>query len=386
MQECTELYLLELLHKTPHVESALVVAIHGGGGGGGGAVRGAGGGGGSGTASIEVFLPKYQLRGRVRLTDGRGLVVEPMADEPSMPSTTKQQQQQQQAGGSSEHAAGQQQHLPQGGDAFDAARRARLALRMYRSGGGGGDGDGDATTHGELEIDRVEVVDGDGSGAVLWSAALWSRVWVRLAADASRAHRPSLTMAAVADCHPLVAEAARAKAAADAAEKTGVQAATATMPSSRDEGGLVGGMQALALQERGGARSGAPTATTHGGQLPPVLAAAHAAAAAAKARAAAEPQQQQQLAQSGAAASGGGGQGCRDGDTLNTATFAPPPLANADAPPSPLLVISRALRSKLARCDARLDATSLRSSVRPRLASKRALIEQQLLSCSGQSR
>ena len=58
--KCTELFMLDLLHKTPHVERALVVSIDG--------------------PNIEVFISKYQLKGRVRLTDRRGLVRPPLRD------------------------------------------------------------------------------------------------------------------------------------------------------------------------------------------------------------------------------------------------------------------------------------------------------------------
>ena len=61
-KECSELYLLILLHARPHVSPALVESIDEAGG------------------SMEVFVPAYQLRGRVRLRDRQGHVRLPLQE------------------------------------------------------------------------------------------------------------------------------------------------------------------------------------------------------------------------------------------------------------------------------------------------------------------
>ncbi|KAK9809126.1 hypothetical protein WJX72_009740 [[Myrmecia] bisecta] len=58
-RECSDLYLLLLLHSVPHVEPALVYEVR--------------------QAGILVFIPKYQLKGLMHLVDRRGLVRPPLA-------------------------------------------------------------------------------------------------------------------------------------------------------------------------------------------------------------------------------------------------------------------------------------------------------------------
>jgi len=134
-KSCAEMYLLLLLHSQPHVESALVTDIR--------------------ESSVEVFVPRYHLRGRVQLQEGSGLVRAPLRGDGQGPD-----------------------------DAFSRAARRCLALHRPAP-------------------DTVQVVD-TSSGQLLWQATAWQRVWVQLSADGSRAHGPRLAMHMVMDTHPQV--------------------------------------------------------------------------------------------------------------------------------------------------------------------------------------
>eukprot|EP00798_Chlamydomonas_sp_ICE-L_P016297 gene16297-22485_t len=60
-KECSEMYLLLLLHNHPHAERALVVSVQ--------------------DNSVEVYVQKYHLKGRVRMVDSKGKVGMPLLDD-----------------------------------------------------------------------------------------------------------------------------------------------------------------------------------------------------------------------------------------------------------------------------------------------------------------
>jgi hypothetical protein len=85
--------------------------------------------------------------------------------------------------------------LLQEGDAFADAERQHYAYRPQPDG------------------QSADIID-TRTGARLWEGAVWSRVWVQLSADGSRAHGPRLAMRLVSHTHPeALAKAAAAQAA-----------------------------------------------------------------------------------------------------------------------------------------------------------------------------
>ncbi|GAX81333.1 hypothetical protein CEUSTIGMA_g8764.t1 [Chlamydomonas eustigma] len=165
-KQCTELYMLELLHRTPHVEKALVIGVKG--------------------TYVEVFIPKYQLTGKIKLLDTKGLVKLPLISEEDVVDSS---------------------------DAFADAARRRLSIMN--------------PTADSVQI--LEDISGERMGSqitaetssssssllrqgtkeksnhrIVWSAATWQHVWVRLAAASNRAHGPRLGIQLVSEAHPLV--------------------------------------------------------------------------------------------------------------------------------------------------------------------------------------
>ncbi|GLC43803.1 hypothetical protein PLESTB_000909600 [Pleodorina starrii] len=135
-KECSELYLLLLLHARPHVERALVCGISG--------------------SRLELFIPAYQLRAAVALTDRRGLPRPPLrAGQPDGPSAED--------------------------DPFVTAERRGMRL---------------ATSPEEVSIADA------ATGAPLWCVRLWQPVSVRLSAADHRAHGPKLALRLLDPHHP----------------------------------------------------------------------------------------------------------------------------------------------------------------------------------------
>ena len=102
-------------------------------------------------------------------------------------------------------------------------------------------------------LDTVQILDprqaGSGQGrtsassassAVMWSARVWGRVWVRLAADGSRAHGPRLEMRLVADSHPLALQAGREMQREQQQQQQGGVAGGLTPPRQLQGGDLPG--------------------------------------------------------------------------------------------------------------------------------------------------
>ncbi|KAG2445884.1 hypothetical protein HXX76_000488 [Chlamydomonas incerta] len=137
-KECSELYLLLLLHSKPHVERALVCGIS--------------------ATRLELFIPAYQLRGAVPLADRRGLPRLPLR--PGDPEAAEEQQD----------------------DAFAAAERRNLRL--------------------QVEPDKDAAIVDTATGAELWRVRLWQPVSVRLSAAGHRAHGPKLAMRLLDTTHP----------------------------------------------------------------------------------------------------------------------------------------------------------------------------------------
>ncbi|KAG2451560.1 hypothetical protein HYH02_004158 [Chlamydomonas schloesseri] len=137
-KECSELYLLLLLHSKPHVERALVCGIS--------------------ATRLELFIPAYQLRGAVPLTDRRGLPRLPLRPGEALEAAEEQD------------------------DAFAAAERRNLRL--------------------QVEADKEAAIVDAATGAELWRVRLWQPVSVRLSAAGHRAHGPKLAMRLLDGTHP----------------------------------------------------------------------------------------------------------------------------------------------------------------------------------------
>ncbi|KAL4433810.1 hypothetical protein ABPG75_000251 [Micractinium tetrahymenae] len=171
-KDCSDLYLLLLLHSQPHVEAATVYGLR--------------------RSSLLIFIPKYHLKGVIHLTDRQGVCKPPL------------------------RAPGDEQL----DDPFVLSYRRGLAVVASSSSssgvgsGGGGDGDGEegqpAGQPAELAV--VE----SASGRQVAAFCPLQHIWVQLSADGSRVHGPSLRMRLLADSHPAAAEAARREAAAEA--------------------------------------------------------------------------------------------------------------------------------------------------------------------------
>ncbi|KAI3434597.1 hypothetical protein D9Q98_002666 [Chlorella vulgaris] len=157
-KECSDLYLLLLLHSQPHIESATVYGLR--------------------PRALVIFLPKYHLRGVIHLTDKAGLCKPPLRDKED----------------------------EQANDPLLTAYRRGLALVAD---GGGADG----------EAPRQLAIVEAASGRHVAAYRSMQRVWVELSADGSRAHGPRLRMRLLADEHP-GALAAAAKEAAQPAGST----------------------------------------------------------------------------------------------------------------------------------------------------------------------
>ncbi|PRW57734.1 DIS3-like exonuclease 1 [Chlorella sorokiniana] len=167
-KDCSDLYLLLLLHAQPHVEAATVYGLR--------------------RQSLLVFLPKYHLKGVIHLTDKQGVCRPPLEQ------------------GAEDDAA----------DPFELAHRRGLAVVAE-----GLEGSAEGQQPSQLAI--VEA----SSGRQLASIRPMQRMWVRLSADGSRVHGPALRMRLLADSHP-EAQAAAQKEAADAAAAGASGAAQAT--------------------------------------------------------------------------------------------------------------------------------------------------------------
>ncbi|KAL4852980.1 DIS3-like exonuclease 1 [Chlorella vulgaris] len=166
-KECSDLYLLLLLHSQPHVESATVYGLR--------------------PRALLIFLPKYHLRGVIHLTDKAGLCKPPLR-----------------------HKEDEQANDP----LLTAYRRG---LALVADGGGAADG----------EAPRQLAIVEAASGRQVAAYRSMQRVWVELSADGSRAHGPRLRMRLLADEHP-GALAAAAKQAAQPAGSTRSNPAAAT--------------------------------------------------------------------------------------------------------------------------------------------------------------
>ncbi|GIM17195.1 hypothetical protein Vretimale_19713, partial [Volvox reticuliferus] len=134
-KECSELYLLLLLHAQPHVEKALVCGIT--------------------PTRLELFVPRYHLRGTVALTDRKGLPRPPLR--PGQPDG---------------HDAEE--------DPFLASERRGLRLM---------------TTQEEVSITDT------ATGTIVWRVRLGQSVSVRLSAADHRAHGPKLALRVLDNGH-----------------------------------------------------------------------------------------------------------------------------------------------------------------------------------------
>ncbi|KAI7844065.1 hypothetical protein COHA_002209 [Chlorella ohadii] len=156
-KDCSDLYLLLLLHAQPHVEAATVYGLR--------------------RQALLVFLPKYHLKGVIHLTDKQDVCRPPLAQ-------------------AAEEDAD---------DPFVLAQRRGLAVVAEGQGGGP-----------EGQLSQLAVVEA-ASGRQLARYRPMQRVWVRLSADGSRVHGPTLRMRLLADSHPEAQAAAKREAAEAAA-------------------------------------------------------------------------------------------------------------------------------------------------------------------------
>lgn len=116
--------------------------------------------------------------------------------------------------------------LAQVSDAFSDAERRGLTVR-------------------KTSPSHIQIIDCRCSPSkCIWQAQLWQRVWVRLAADGTRAHGPRLGMRLVADSHPLVPEAAAMEAQAQAQVAQGQGQGQVAMQPRPQAQGSAGGLMA----------------------------------------------------------------------------------------------------------------------------------------------
>ena len=114
--------------------------------------------------------------------------------------------------------------LAQVSDAFSDAERRGLTVR-------------------KTSPSHIQIIDCRCSPSkCIWQTQLWQRVWVRLAADGTRAHGPRLGMWLVADSHPLVPEAAAMEAQAQVQVAQGQGQALQPRPQGQ---GSAGGLMAV---------------------------------------------------------------------------------------------------------------------------------------------
>ncbi|GLI59064.1 hypothetical protein VaNZ11_000895, partial [Volvox africanus] len=135
-KECSELYLLLLLHARPHVEKALVCSIT--------------------PDRLELFVPRYHLRGAVALTDRKGRPRPPLR--PGQPDGPDAEE-----------------------DPFLAAERRGLRLITAP--------------------DEISIIDTD-TGTTVWRVRRGQPVSVRLSASDHRAHGPKLALRVLDQAHP----------------------------------------------------------------------------------------------------------------------------------------------------------------------------------------